>query len=102
MKKLIKCGAAAICAITISAAFTGCSGEKINIIPDPNPYTFDNSANVIRPDCDEGMNIDGKFDEEKWKNVRWLSAEDKPNATQSAKIEFASFVGERVFLSAER
>jgi hypothetical protein len=21
------------------------------------------------------MNIDGKFDEEKWKNVRWLSKE---------------------------
>ena len=41
------------------------------------------------------MNIDGKFDEEKWKNVRWLYAEDKPNATQSAKIEFASFVGEK-------
>ena len=95
MKKLIKCGAAAICALTLSVAFSGCSGEKINIIPDPNPYIFDNSANVIRPDCDEGMNIDGKFDEEKWKNVRWLSAEDKPNATQSAKIEFASFVGEK-------
>ena len=50
MKKLLKSGAAAICALTLSVAFSGCSGEKINIIPDPNPYTFDNSANVIRPD----------------------------------------------------
>ena len=90
MKKLIKSGAAAICALTLSVAFSGCSGEKINIIPDPNPYTFDNSANVIRPDCDEGMNIDGKFDEEKWKNVRLLNLVRTPFYSKNSHFTLKS------------
>ncbi len=106
MKKSLKFGAIALGAAIAAIGFTACSEpqtvEKITIVKDPNPYTFDNSDNRPHAEYDAGMKIDGKFDEEKWEHVDWLHGEDKPNAAQSAKIDFTGFVGEKgIFFGAK-
>lgn len=71
-------------------------------IPNMQDYTFDNSDSREHAIYDEYMKIDGKLDEQKWQEVRWLYAEDTPNASQSAKIEFTCFVGENgIFIGAK-
>ncbi len=76
--------------------------DKTGITTNNDPYTFDNNENRQHAIYDEYMKIDGKLDEQKWKEVRWLYAEDKPNDTQSAKIEFTSFIGENgIFIGAK-
>lgn len=104
MKKSIKALTAILCAASALLP-VACSGETVqrpNIIPDPNPYKFDNSDDREHAEYDAGMKIDGKFDEAKWSEVRWLYGEDKPNSVQNATIEFAGFVGEKgIFLGAK-
>ncbi len=98
MKKTLKTMTAALCAVMLTATLAAC-GAKVNIIPDPNPYTFDNSDHRPHAEYDAGMKIDGKFDEEKWKSVRWLKAEDRPSDAIYADIEITAFVGEKgIFL----
>lgn len=82
MKKSIKALTAILCAASALLP-VACSGETVqrpNIIPDPNPYKFDNSDDREHAEYDAGMKIDGKFDEAKWSEVRWLYGEDKPNS----------------------
>lgn len=99
MKKLFKILALTACVTTFST-LAACSSEtvyvyKTRIIADPNPYTFDNNDNREHAEYDSYMKIDGKIDEEKWSQVRWLYGEDKPNSVQNATIEFTGFVGEK-------
>lgn len=97
MKKSVKIGAIAMCAV-LSATLAACTTETVyvpNIIPDPNPYHFDNADNHPHAEYDDYMKIDGKLDEDKYKEIEWLYGEDKPNSTQNATIEFTSFVGEK-------
>ncbi len=97
MKKSVKVGALALCA-AVAATFAACTTETVykpNIIPDPKPYTFNNLENRPHAEYDSYMKIDGKLDEEKYKNVEWLYGEDKPNAVQNATIELTSFIGEK-------
>ncbi len=106
MKKSIKLGAMALCAATAAIGLTACGTaetvEKLTIIKDPNPYTFDNSENHPHAEYDAGMKIDGKFEEAKWTEVEWLHGEDKPNSAQSAKIDFTGYVGEKgIFFGAK-
>ncbi len=97
MKKSVKIGALALGA-AFCAAFAACSTEtvyKINIIPDPNPYHFDNADNRPHAEYDSYMKIDGKIIEDKYKELEWLRVEDKPTSVQNAKIEFVAFSGEK-------
>jgi len=97
MKKSVKVGAIALCT-AFCAMFTACTTETVykpNIIPDPEPYHFDNADNRPHAKYDGYMKIDGKLDEDKYKEIEWLYGEDKPNSVQNAKIEFTSFVGEK-------
>ncbi len=106
MKKQLKFGAMALCAATAAIGLTACgtaeTEEKLTIIKDPNPYTFDNSENHPHAEYDAGMKIDGKFEEAKWTEVEWLHGEDKPNSAQSATIDFTGYVGEKgIFFGAK-
>jgi len=97
MKKSVKIGALALCG-AFASLLAACKTETVykpNIIPDPNPYHFDNADNRPHAEYDGYMKIDGKLDEDKYKNIEWLYGEDKPNSVQNAKIEFTSFVGEK-------
>lgn len=104
MKKSVKVGALAIC-VAIVSMFVACTTETVykpNIIPDPNPYSFNNVDNHPHAEYDSYMKIDGKLDEDKYKNVEWLYGEDKPNSVQNATIEITSFIGEKgVFVGAK-
>ena len=105
MKRRIHGAIALAACIGVAASLAACSGETVakpNIIPDPNPYEFDNIDNREHAEYDAGMRIDGKLDEDKWGEVVWLYGEDKPNKVQNATIEFTSFVGEKgVFVGAK-
>lgn len=95
MKKIVKT-ALALCTLTaLAAGFAGCA-DTVNIIEDPNPYTFVNKGHPVA-EYDEGMKIDGKLDEARWnaKEQRWLYGMDKPNANQYAEIHFTAFYGEK-------
>lgn len=60
------------------------------IIPDEHPYEFENPGKV-RHAIDEGMELDGEFSEESWKNTRWLNGIDRLNNAQYAEINFTTF-----------
>lgn len=97
MKKIIK-ATFALCTVAILAAsLAGCSG-KVNIIEDPNPYTFVNKGHPVA-EYDDGMTIDGKLDEACWtsEEQRWLYGVDKLNesAEQFAEIACTAFYGEK-------
>lgn len=95
MKKIFKT-ALALCTLTAFAAgLAGCS-EKLNIVKDPNPYTFVNKGHPVA-EYDEGMKIDGILDEARWNadGQRWLYGMDKPNDRQYAEINFTAFYGEK-------
>lgn len=97
MKNSAKVFAFALCA-AVAVTLTACSVRTVykpNIIPDPNPYYFDNADNHPHAEYDSYMKIDGKLDEEKYKTVEWLYGEDKPNSVQNATIELTSFLGEK-------
>lgn len=85
MKKFAKVASIALCATALTLGFAACGEEE-------PPYTFENKGHAVA-EADAGMTIDGKFDEARWDSVRWLSVEDKPNAVQSADIDFVSFIG---------
>ncbi len=96
MKKSAKI-AVALCTLSALAVGTlaGCS-SKVNIIEDPNPYTFENKGHPVA-EYDAGYNIDGKLDEARWhsEEQRWLYGMDKINDNQYAEIEFTAFYGEK-------
>lgn len=92
MKKTKSLIAATLIMATFSGlTFAGCGD---NFVEDPNPYTFTNPLpKVATPD--EGMTIDGEFNENCWKTSRWLHAVDAPAAYSgiSANIEFTTSYG---------
>lgn len=95
MKKIFK-AVLAICILSVIAiGITGCK-EEINIIADPNPYTFVNKGHPVA-EYDADMKIDGKLDEARWnaEDQRWLYGVDRPNALQSADIHFTAFYGQK-------
>ncbi len=97
MKKIMK-ATLALCTVAILAASLAGCAEKVNIIEDPNPYTFVNKGRPVA-EYDAGMTIDGKLDEERWtsKEQRWLYGVDRPNANaeQYAEIACTAFYGEK-------
>lgn len=105
MEKIFKIGVVALSATLLSLSLAACDKKtvyKVNVIPDPNPYTFDNSDNRPHAEYDNYMKIDGNLDEAKYQQVRWLYGEDKPNAVQSAQIAFTAFIGEKgIFVGAK-
>lgn len=97
MKKHIKFGCIALCAAMSAIGLAACSGKEpiVNIIKDENPYKFDNSDNRPHADYGDEIKIDGNLDEQKWKDVKWIQGEDKPNKIQSAKIDFTCYKSEK-------
>lgn len=98
MKKIAKIISVALCTTMIATGFTACTTtnvEKLNIIPDSNPYSFTNTKS--HAPVDTGMTIDGVLDEARWtdENLRWLKGFDQPNTVQSADITFTTSYGEQ-------
>lgn len=94
MKKISKFLIFAICTLTLLAGLFGCSNGKVKIIKDENVYTFTNKLPATA-ELDEGMIIDGKFDEARWNNSRWLIGVDRANAKQYADIYFTTSYGQK-------
>ncbi len=78
--------------MTATAGLAACGSKETKILPDPNPYTFER----IQPDyaeTDADMTIDGEFNEERWRQVRWLVAKDYVNSALYADISFTTSFG---------
>lgn len=93
MRKKILTVMLAVCVAVCAVALSACKSE-IEIIADSNPYTFTNKEHA-KPEMDEGMVIDGKFDEARWQSSRWLRAQDTVNAQLYADISFTTSIGEK-------
>ena len=78
--------AALLGAGVLTLSMAGCS----DIVKDPNPYPVP-TKRVAQLDAD--MTIDGKFDEARWKESRWLNGVDKINSKQFADITFTTSYG---------
>lgn len=96
MKKLLKTASVSVCALMLAASLAACAGGEraTGLKPDPNPYTFVNQQHP-QAEMDADMTIDGKFDEARWQQSRWLHGVDKPNSKQSATIDFTTSFGEK-------
>ena len=62
---------------------------EYDLTPDDKPYTFENPAKPL-PEMDEGMKMDGVFDEELWQKARWLTGVDRLAQDQWCDIRFVS------------
>lgn len=58
-------------------------------------YTFTNPDSSDAVDMDEGVTLDGEFNEKQWSEARWLKVRDKQTDTQYADIEFTTWYGEK-------
>ena len=93
MKKKTSVTALIICAVMRLFSLCACA-DKVEIVADDNPYTFVNKEHDT-PETDADMMIDGKLDEARWQNSRWLEVCDKPNAQMYADIAFTTSYGEK-------
>lgn len=58
-------------------------------------YTFVNPDKSASVELDEGVTLDGEFNEKQWSDSRWLKVQDKQTDTQYADIEFTTWYGEK-------
>lgn len=93
MRRKISVTAFIICMAMCVCLLCACA-DKVKIIADDNPYTFVNKGHDI-PEIDADMTIDGKLDEARWQQSRWLEVRDKPNAQMYADIAFTTSYGEQ-------
>ena len=99
MRKKITAAALITCAAMSVFSLCACA-DRIEIIADDNPYTFVNKGHDV-PETDADMTIDGKFEESRWKNSRWLEVRDKPDAPNApngqmyADFAFTTSYGEK-------
>lgn len=56
------------------------------------PYSFTNTEKFVA-EADSDMTIDGRFDEARWNESRWLYATDRINSKQYAEISFTTSYG---------
>lgn len=93
MKRKMKLRAYGRFPIVLSCAFLliGCGS---NVVKDPYPYSFTNKDHP-KAETDADMTIDGKFEEIRWNNSRWLTAVDRMNSKQYAEIEFTTSYGDK-------
>ncbi len=56
-------------------------------------YAFTNPSKVYAT-VDEGVTLDGEFDEEQWKTAKWLTIRDTQSSTQYADISLTTWYGE--------
>lgn len=73
----------------LALSLVGCGENKEELIEDKTPYTFTNPEKEKHA-IDSDMTIDGEFNEERWKNVRWLKGVDQLNKNQYAEINFTT------------
>lgn len=81
-----------LCSLGLLSALTltSCGGK---IVKDSNPYSFTNKEHP-KAIADADMTIDGKFEESRWSQSRWLKAIDRMNSKQYAEIEFTTSYGD--------
>ena len=91
-----------IAALTLSAlsafSLAGCSSGSNttadNLVADENPYRW---ANIPTPQAqmDDGVTIDGNFDDAIWQNITWLDGVDAPETGKSANIKVGSVITDK-------
>lgn len=74
---------------TLILSLTGCGETKVVYVEDDKPYSFTNPETVQHA-IDSDMTIDGQFNEERWKNVKWLNGVDQLSKSQYADIKIAT------------
>lgn len=57
-------------------------------------YTYTNPTKAVA-EADEGIVMDGEFDEQQWKDAKWVKVQDKITDKQYADIQFAMWYGEK-------
>lgn len=57
-------------------------------------YTYTNPTKAVA-EVDEGIVMDGEFDEQQWKDARWIKVQDKITDSQYADIQFTMWYGEK-------
>ena len=93
MKKKVLTAVLAVCMAVCALSLFAC-GKKTEIVADNNPYTFVNKEHA-KPEMDADVTIDGKFDEARWQQSRWLRVQDKPTEQMYADISFTTSIGEK-------
>lgn len=91
MRKKISVTALIVCLAMCVFSLCACA-DKVKIVADDKPYTFVNKGHDL-PETDADMTIDGKLDEPRWQQSRWLEVRDKPNAQMYADIAFTTSYG---------
>ena len=97
MKKIKRLSAAIVCVIlSSSVAFTlsACGSAKDTYIADLYPYHWANIP-AVQPEMDEGVKIDGEFDDPVYENIRWLEATDRPDSEKSSVIRVGTAITEK-------
>lgn len=84
-----------LCALS-AFSLMGCGGKTTadNLIPDEKPYRW---ANVPTPQAqpDDGVVIDGNFDDAIWQNITWLDAVDTPDVGKNSNIKVGTVITEK-------
>lgn len=83
----------ALCAL-YALPLAGCSMGSGALIPDDNPYQWANTP-VPQAQPDEGVVIDGNFDDPIWQNTTWLNGVDAPETGKTANIKVGTAITEK-------
>lgn len=95
MRKIKKLFAVLVCALLSSCAavsLVACGGGvKDNYIRDENTYRWANIP-ALKPEMDDGVKIDGEFDDPIYENIRWLEVTDRPDIEKSSEIRVGTAI----------
>ena len=75
----------------LSCALAACS---VNEIPKDKDYDFDNTDGKVYATPDEGFVIDGKANEEAYKNVTWTNVSNQ-NGNDTVDVAMTSYFGQK-------
>lgn len=91
-KKLSVMLACTLVSSCVAVTFGACGGEaKDTYIPDENTYRWANTP-AVHAEMDEGVKIDGEFNDPVYENITWLDATDRPDSEKTSAIRMGTAI----------
>lgn len=75
----------------LALSLFSCGGAKENYVPDENTYHWANLP-ALKAEMDDGVKIDGVFDDPIYENIRWLEVVDRPDIEKSSDIRLGTAI----------
>ena len=93
IKKLSAILATALLSTFVATTLVACKSTqaKDKYIDDVYTYHWANTP-ALKPEMDEGVKIDGEFDDSVYDNIRWLEAADRPDSEKSSIIRVGTAI----------